>query len=420
MKRKQIVINFFVFIMKSALLWVSLLWPASIIAADNNDEQVLPLAQLIQEALDENPEIKAAEQRWVSAQARISQVQTLPDPKLLLWQRELEKRETMYGVSQAIPFPGKLGLKGDIASSEAEMLEQNYLATRLGLAAALKEAYYDLHFIYKSITIVEKNKRLLVQFEETAKAYYAVGKGAQQDVYRAQTEISRLIARLASLEQRKQSLSADINRILNRDPFSTLGIPEEIAIMPLQHSQEQLEVLVGNSAPLLTTRIKGVERGDKTIDLAKREYFPNFELSVGGIREEPTGLNGYQVMLNVEVPLYFATKQRQGVKEAVAGREASKDDLQNVRQELLFRVKDNIAQAQRAEELIRILQGAIIPQAHFTLAAAQASYGVGKVDFLSLLTSLQTLLDNEIELHSEIVEHEKARARLEGIIGVQP
>jgi outer membrane protein TolC len=190
--------------------------------------------------------------------------------------------------------------------------------------------------------------------------------------------------------------------------------------MPLQHSQEELEVLVGNTAPLLTTRIKGVERGDKTIALAKREYFPNFELSASGIREEPTGLNGYQVMLNVEVPLYFATKQRQGVKEAVAGREASKDDLQNVRQELLFRVKDNIAQAQRAEELIRILQNAIIPQAHFTLAAAQASYGVGKVDFLSLLTSLLTLLDNEIELHSEIVEHEKALARLEGIIGERP
>jgi outer membrane protein TolC len=406
--------------MKSTLLWASLLWPALILAADNNIEQVLPLTQLIQEVLDENPEIRAAEQRWLSAQARISQVQTLPDPKLLLSHRELEKRETMIGFSQAIPFPGKLGLKGEIAASEADMLEQNYLATRLAIAAALKEAYYDLHFIVKSIAIVEKNKRLLVQFEKTAEAYYAVGKGLQQDVYRAQTEISRLIARLASLEQRKQSLSAGINRLLNRHPYSPLGIPEEITMAPLQHSQEQLEALVGNSAPLLTTQIKGVERGDKTIDLAQREYFPNFELSASGIREEPTGLNGYQIMLNIEVPLYFASKQRQGVKEAVAGREASKDDLQKVRQELLFRVKDNIAQASRAEELIRILQGAIIPQAHFTLASAQASYGVGKVDFLSLLTSLLTLLDNEIELHSEIVEHEKALARLEGIIGERP
>ncbi|TAL42014.1 MAG: TolC family protein [Methylovulum sp.] len=406
--------------MKFALLWASLLWPAFALAVDNNVEPVLPLAQLIREALDQNPEIKAAEQRWVSAQARIPQEQTLPDPKLFFNHRELEKRETMVGVSQEIPFPGKLGLKGEIAASEAGMLEQNYLATRLTIAAALKEAYYDLHFIVKSIAIVGKNRRLLVQFEELAEAYYAVGKGAQQDVYRAQTEQSRLLARLASLEQRKQSLSADINRLLNRHPYTTLGIPEEITMTPLQHSQEQLEVLVGNSAPLLGTQVKDVERSDKTIDLAKREYLPDFELSAGGIREEPTGLNGYQVMLNVKVPLYFANKQRQGVREALAGREASKDDLQNIRQELLFRVKDNIAQAQRAEELVHILQDAIIPQARFTLAAAQASYGVGKVDFLSLLTSLLTLLDNEIELHGEIVEHEKALARLEGIIGERP
>lgn len=407
-------------IILSVSLLVSLTRPASMLADDRNVDPILPLAQLIQEALAENPEIKAAEQRWLSAQARIPQVQTLPDPKVLLSRRELERRETMYGISQAIPFPGKLSLKGEIASSEAEILEQTYLATRLGITATLKEAYYDLHFIVKSIEIVEKNKRLLVQFEKTAEAYYAVGKGAQQDVYRAQTEISRLIARLASLEQRKQSLSAGINRLLNRHPYSPLGIPEEITMMPLQHSPEQLEILVSNSAPLLAAQIKSVERGDKAIDLAKREYFPNFELSASGIREEPTGLNGYQIMLNVEVPLYFATKQRQGVKEAVAGREASKDDLQNVRQELLFRIKDNIAQAQRAEELIRLLQDAIIPQARFTLASAQASYGVGKVDFLSLLTSLLTLLDNEIELHSEIVEHEKALARLEGIIGERP
>jgi outer membrane protein, heavy metal efflux system len=141
-EKKQIVIIFFVFFIKPAwLVGASLLWPAWVLAADNRVEEVLPLAQLIQEALDENPEIKAAEQRWVSAQARIPQVQTLPDPKLLLWHRELEKRETMYGVSQAIPFPGKLGIKGDIASSEAEILEQNYLATRLGIAAGLKEVY---------------------------------------------------------------------------------------------------------------------------------------------------------------------------------------------------------------------------------------------------------------------------------------
>ncbi|MGH8515014.1 MAG: TolC family protein, partial [Gammaproteobacteria bacterium] len=118
--------------------------------------------------------------------------------------------------------------------------------------------------------------------------------------------------------------------------------------------------------------------------------------------------------------LYYAAKQREGVREAVAGREAARDELQTVRQELLFRMKDNVAQTGRSEELVAILEGAINPQARLTLASAQAGYGVGKVDFLTLLNSLLTLQESELELHGEIVEHEKALARIEEIIGERP
>ena len=68
----------------------------------------------------------------------------------------------MYGFGQEIPFPGKLRLKGEVAQSEAERLEQEFNATRLRLIASLKEAYFSLHFIHKSTEIVEKNKVILL------------------------------------------------------------------------------------------------------------------------------------------------------------------------------------------------------------------------------------------------------------------
>lgn len=380
----------------------------------------LQLSALIREAVDNNPEIKAAEQRWKAAQAKIPQARTLPDPKINLGYRELAMRETMYGVSQAFPFPGKLRLRGEVASSEADIAEQYYLATGLQVIAALKQAYYDLHFVHESEAVLDRTKRLLVQFEDTAEARYSVGQGAQQDIFRAQAEISRLLARLATLEQKKQSLGADINRLLNRPPAGPVGKPEQIHMTPLKHRLEELQAILEQSSPLLAARVKGVERGGKAVDLAKRDYYPNFELGAMGLHGEPMGGNGYQVMLSVEVPLYFQTKQSQAVREAQAGREASVDDLQAVRQELLFRVKDNTAQEERAAQLVKILRDAIIPQARLTLAAAQAGYAVGNVDFLTLLNSLLTLQENEIELHGEMVEHEKALARLEAIIGEQP
>lgn len=115
-----------------------------------------------------------------------------------------------------------------MAQRDAERLEQEYNATRLRLVAALKEAYYSLHFVHKSIDIVERNKALLTQFEKTAKARYSVGQAAQQDVFRAQVEISRVLDRLAVLDQQKESLHAAINRLLNRPPAGSLGIPEEV------------------------------------------------------------------------------------------------------------------------------------------------------------------------------------------------
>jgi outer membrane protein TolC len=405
--------------MKSILLWAILLGAAPAVAQEHVEPS--SLTQLIREAQAHNPDIQAARQRWESSKAVIPQVQTLPDPKVILGYKDMTpQQEVMYGMSQEVPFPGKLRLKGEIASRDAERLEQDYLATQLAVIARLKESYYDLHFIHDSIEVLDKTKLLLEQFEDIAQSRYSVGQAAQQDVLRAQTEISRLLARLASLEQKRQSLHADVNRLLNRLPSDPLAPPGEIEFTALRHSPAELNARLDQSSPLLHGQQKIMEGRDRSIALAKREYYPDFELDARGLHDNAMKTDGYQLMLNVKVPLYFATKQRQGVKEAVAGREASFQDLQALRQELLSRVRDNLAQAERAEKLVKLLRDAIIPQSRLTLASAQSSYVVGKVDFLTLLNSLLTLQENELEFHSELAEHEKAVARLEGIIGESP
>jgi outer membrane protein TolC len=386
----------------------------------HNGASRISLDSLVQEALDHNPEIRAAAQRHEAAIAVVPQSKSLPDPRIGVEYRDLDARETMYGFSQEVPFPGKLRLRGEVAAREAERTEQEYFAVRLRVIAALKEAYYDLHLTHKSIEIVDRNRELLVQFDETAKARYAVGQAAQQDLFRAQSEISRVLARLATLAQQRRSLEAEISRLLNRPAGDPLGVPEEVAAIPLRHTLTALNALVEEGAPLLRAQLKDVERSDRAVALARREYYPDVEVGVAGVREEPEGTDGYRLMVNLNVPLYFATKQREGVREAVADREAALSDLHAVKQELLFRIADNFAQVGRAAELIRLLEDALIPQARLTLAAAQAGYAVGSVDFLTLLNALLTLQENELELHQEAVEHEKARARIEEIIGGTP
>lgn len=378
------------------------------------------LESLTQEALEKNPEIKAAEQRIEAARAAISPAQTLPDPTVGVEYTDLDTRELMYGVTQEFPFPGKLRLRGEIAGREADQMEQEYIALQLATVSGLKQAYYELHVIHQSIDIFQRNKALLGEFAQSARASYEVGHGAQQDVFRAQTEISRVLTRLSGLAQQRVSLEAEINRILFRPPGTQLGVPDRPQVTQLRRSAEELGAVADQAAPLLRAQMMGVERAQREVKLAHREYYPDFEISAGGMREEPMGTDGYRVMFNVRVPLYYARRQRSEVRGAVASREAALSDLQATRQEILFRIQDNVAQIRRSEELVQLLESALIPQARLTLLSAQAGYSVGKVDFLTLLNALLTLQDNELELHMEIAAHEQAVARLEEIIGEAP
>ncbi len=386
-------------------------------------EPVLDLNTLVREATESNPEIKAARQRWEAAKAVVPQVGTLPDPVIsggYMSRGSLASEPvTIWGVMQEVPFPGKLQLREDMASREAERMEADFAAVRFRVIARMKESYFDLHLIHKALEIVEKNKGLLQDFEKTAKARYAVGKVAQQDVFRAQVELSRVLDRLAVLEQRRESLHAEINRLLYRPPAAPLGRPEEIKVTSMPAGIIEMSALAERQSPELKAQLKSVERGDTGVALAKRDYFPDFSLNFSAapaLQGDPMG-NSYQALLGIKVPLYYARKQRAGVEGALSTREGARKDLEATRQSVLFRVKDNVVQAQRAERLIKLLRDAIIPQASLALESALAGYAVGKVDFLTLLNSLLTLQESELELHGEMVEHEKALARLEETVG---
>ena len=392
-------------------------WVPGVLAA----EPILPLGPLIEEAIRQNPSIQSAKDRWESSKAVIPQVKTLPDPELKLGYQQIPAvspiEGAIYGVGQQFPFPGKLKLRGEVASRQAGRIGQEYQATKLAVIARVKEAYFDLHFVHQAIEIVERNKLLLIQFEKTAKSRYAVARAAQQDVFRAQVEISRVLDRLAVLEQEKQSLHAAINRILNRPPMDPLGRPDEVELTPLILQLSELNHRAQNYSPILLAFNQSIERGEQAVALAEKEYFPDFGLNAFGLRNNRINTNGYQITLGIRIPLYYTTKQRKGVQEALATLSSAKADWMTSRQDVLFRVKDAFVRAKRAERLVKVVGSAIIPQATLALQSAQAGYAVGRVDFLTLLNNLLTLQENELELHGERVAHEKAIAQLEEMTG---
>src|SRR4029450_11236814 len=154
-------------------------WQAGVLAVAGplDGEPRLELRSLLREALGNNPDMRAAQRRWAAAKAVIPQVKTLPDPLINLGYDQVVERGVTYGFSQEIPFPGKLRLRGEVATREAERVEQEYLAVPLRIIARLKEAFYDLAFVHRSIETVEKNRRVLLAVARTAGARSAGGGG---------------------------------------------------------------------------------------------------------------------------------------------------------------------------------------------------------------------------------------------------
>src|SRR3989442_1598819 len=186
---------------------------------------VTTLQELIHQLEMNNPEIRAAHFRFEAATKRPSQVSTLPEPKLTLVNfgvgqpfSSLNVSEFAYrgiGISQEIPFPGKLALAAEEAQREADSERQNYKSIVLEKMSQLKTAYYDWYFVTKAIEITAKNRDLLDRFEQIARARYSVGKGIQPDVLKAQIEVSGLAQQLEMLQQKKSIIEARIRSFLN-------------------------------------------------------------------------------------------------------------------------------------------------------------------------------------------------------------
>jgi len=379
----------------------------------------------VKEALEKNPEILASKGMWEMAKAKAPQVKALPDPML---QFELQNigltgftvgkmDMSMAGISlsQAIPYPGKRGLRRQVAEREAEGAGAMADATRLSVVSRLKTAYYDLVFIHQSLDVVTKTRTILQDFEKTAQARYSVGEGIQQDVLKAQVELSMLTQRSTTLEQMREGTGAMINSLLDRPPEAALGRPEDPGHARPLPPLTDLNRLTLERNPELRARQRAIEASQTQVALMKKEYKPDFAVS-GGWRSRGGLDDLYQVMVEVELP-WQRERRKYGVQEALASTEAAQRTRRATEEMVLAKVRDLATMAAKSARLVELYRTAIVPQATFALESTTSAYRVGKVDVLMVLDGVRTLLEDELMAQEQLADYHKAVARLEEVVG---
>jgi outer membrane protein TolC len=392
---------------------------------------ITPLSDLLAEAEKNNPQIEAARQGWQAAKQVPTQVSTLTDPQFNLQHVSVGSPRPFagysnsdfaylgFGVSQDIPYPGKLRLKGEIAKREADVSQQQIESVRRAVLSELKVSYFRLAYLSKTLIILEENGDLLKQVEQAADARYRSGMGSQQDLLRAQLQKTKLLSEIAMHHLEVGKLEAQLKQLLNRPQDSPDIETTDLVETPLAHTYAELLAAAQTQNPEIAGAKKMIERQSLQVDLARKDFYPDFNVQYMWQRTDPTQFRAYYMLsVGIRVPIYRGRKQRPELAQAEAEKLRAGSELQAQSQQIAAELRAQYVLAQQTSELLKIHREGLSPQSRSEFQAALAAYQSNKQDFQALLAAFLDVLRFDEEYWQNVAEYETAIARLEQITGL--
>jgi len=415
------------------LLFASILGE-SLVAQEQSPQHAAlptPLADLLQEAEKNNPQIEAARQGWQAAKQVSTQVSTLPDPQFTLQHLSVGSPRPFagytnsdfayigLGVTQDIPYPGKLKLRGEIAKREADVSQQQIESVRRAVLADVKTAYFRLAYLSKTLSILESDGQLLKQVEKAADARYRSGMGRQQDLLQAQLQKTKLLREIAMHHLEVGKVQAQLKQFLNRPQDSPDIEPVDLTETPLLQNYQELLAAAKSQNPELAASQKMIDKQSLQVDLARKDFYPDFNVQYMWQRTDPTQFRAYYMLsFGVRVPIYRSRKQKPELAQAQSEELRARSELEAQSQQVASELRAQYVVAQQTSEILKIHREGLAPQARTSFQSGLAAYQSNKQDFQAVLTAVLEVLHLDEEYWQNIAEYETAIARLEQITGL--
>lgn len=408
------------------------LFPTSMRAQQPDAKEAAPtLAALVSELVKNNPDLAVARREIDMRVARIAPAGAPPDPTITAGFMGGFTRPPFFpssstaeafrqiSVAQQFPYPGKLALRSQMAATDADAARWTLAGTQLQLVAELKATYFDYQLATRSLAIVKRNQALLDQFRQVAEARFSVGQAIQQDVLKAQLEISSLLERVTVLERQRDTLRARLNQLLNRASDTPISPELAFTVGPVPADVSALRAEAQRQSPALKYDAEQITRSQQQLSLARKETRPDFGINV--TTRQPVGgmpwMYGVDIM--VTVPIFWQRKQRPMVAEAAAGLDAGRRQRDSTLARTDADVTELYLDATSARKLEDLYSGSILPQARLALESSLASYQVGKAEFLTVLTNFTSVLSYEIGFEEQRTKYHTALARLEPLAAAE-
>ena len=394
---------------------------------ENPPSPSTPLSELLTEANQNNSQITAADYAWQAAKQVPRQVSTLPDPTFTYQGFSVGSPKPFagyttsnfayigLGVSQELPYPGKLHLRGEVAKRQADVMDMELGATTASVADAVKVDYIHLAYLEEALGILRENERVLDQLIKDATAHYQVGQGLQADVLQAQVERTKIVREITSNNEQRGDTEADLKALLHRDQSSLDIVAEPLKENLLQRSSADLLELVIKSNPQIQVDASSINKQNAALASAKREGKPDFGLAYLYEQNDRKYPDYYMFTLNVRLPRRARVKAE--VAEAAENLAQSKEMLDAHLQQQLAQVKQGYVTVTNDEELLKEYGEGLIPQSDAAYRSTLNAYASDRDVFTHVLLYFVNVLDMKLDAAQVLADHETTLAHLETLTG---
>lgn len=377
-------------------------------------------------ALANHPSLQELEAVIRSSRNREVYLGELPDPDLSLSLVNLPvdslaldeepMSQVKVGVRQKIPFPGKLSLKQQREAQERKRYRFRLRDLEARLVKEVRKAWLDVFYQNRALEVIDANLKLFEDLLSVARTQYTVGKGLQQDILLAELERDRL-------EDERIRLKNALERAKNKLVELTLAEPDSLSIpdeLPELAGLPSLYKIVSGLSehPMILAQKKRIRRRDTSVELARKEYYPDFgvEVSYGHRRARDMEGDRHADFVSgggtMELPVFHEDRQDRQVAAAREERMAARKKLRSLMVELKRRARSTWSDMRHFRERIRLFQETILPESRHTVEANRSAYISGRLDFLDLVRSRIQDYKYKLKLWKLRVESVKSRAEL--------
>jgi outer membrane protein TolC len=392
--------------------------------------QRLDAAQLVQVALEVNPQVRAARARWISAEHSIEQNFAPNDPTFTYANVDSPTNgfdhAAAHGltVSDSFQFPGKALLQADNAKAAARIARLQYEATARDVRAAVETRYYQVLLDSALSAVNAENIGNLEQVLKVTQIAYAANQVTQTDFISAEFDLAAARQQQRQLRVAQDNDRTMLNQLLNRPPGEPLALDERLSFKRLDIPLDALVSRADAQRQEILQAALATRSRETALKLARLEYAPDYTVSytfnnylIPSAGPTLNSLQDHGWAFGFNLPVFFWLKQKEDVRRAESDLAAARDDLGSIRSQTAAAVTTLYRGAQLAYDTAVLYRDTLGPLAQQDFKVALVAYSAGKINFVALSGALRRNYEARVNYLQAANQFVAGRIALEQAVG---